>query len=346
MSGSGVNGSLMPLPANAWRLSKIVQDAAVSRVFPPVVHQHLVKTACERPEAAGRSLSLWDCKEIARQLIAEGLVESISAETVRRVLARQRIKPWRYKMWLSGKVPRDAAFAACVLELSDLYTRDLRHDEVVVCADEKTSIQPRTRKAPTRPAAPNQPTTVEHEYERKGALNLIAGFDTRSGSVWGITVSRKRQVEFIEFLEKTERQFGEEIKTIHVVLDNVPMHRGKKVLAWLEKHPRFLFHSPPVHCSWMNQIEQWFSILQRKRLGIADFQSKEALGTALLTFITEWNEQAHAFHWSYRSFEKILLKCDQTVYFAAPPPGIHPLPRSEPFSDPLTESSAPLPLAA
>src|SRR4051794_31339019 len=93
---------------------------------------HVVKIACERPDDAGRSLSQWDCTEIARQLVRDGVVQSISAETVRQILLHHRLKPWRQKMWLSAKVPRDAAFAAQVQGICDLYTRPLRPDEVVL----------------------------------------------------------------------------------------------------------------------------------------------------------------------------------------------------------------------
>ncbi|MFL6116534.1 MAG: hypothetical protein ACJ786_35030 [Catenulispora sp.] len=121
----------------------------------------MVKIACERPDDLGRSLSQWDCTEIARQLVRDGVVTSISAETVRQILLHHRLKPWRQKMWLSAKVPRDAAFAAQVQEISDLYTRPLRPDEVVLCVDEMTSLQPRPRKSPTKAAnrfsAPHRP---------------------------------------------------------------------------------------------------------------------------------------------------------------------------------------------
>ncbi len=121
----------------------IVQDAAASRSFPPEVAMYVVKIACERPDDVGRSLSLWDCTEIARQLVRDGLVTSISAETVRQILLHHRLKPWRQKMWLSPKVPRDAAFAAQIQGICDLYTRPLRPDEIVLCVDEMTSLQPR-----------------------------------------------------------------------------------------------------------------------------------------------------------------------------------------------------------
>ena len=194
---------------------------------------HVVKLACERPDDAGRSLSQWDCAEIARQLVRDGVVPSISAETVRQILLHHRLKPWRQKMWLSAKVPRDAAFAAQVQGICDLYTRPLRPDEVVLCVDEMTSLQPRPRKSKTLAAKKDRPTRVEHEYGRCGALNLFAAFDTRTGKVYGSTASRKRQVEFIAFLEQLDREIPATVKTIHVVLDNLPMHKGKQVQEWL-----------------------------------------------------------------------------------------------------------------
>src|SRR5919109_3593037 len=130
-------------------------------------------------------------------------------------------------MWLSPKVPRDEVFAAQVRHICDLYTRPLESHEVVLSVDEKTSLQPRTRLSPTLAARPDQPTRVEHEYQRQGALNLFAAFDTRTGKVYGHTAERKRQKEFIEFLEQLDREIPAEITIIHMVLDNLRMHKGK-----------------------------------------------------------------------------------------------------------------------
>lgn len=278
--------------------------------FPPEVAMHLVKIACERPDDVGRSLSHWDCAELARQLVADEVVETISPQTVQRMLANHKLKPWRKHLWLSPKVPRDAEFCRRVNNICSLYTRKLTTHEVVLCVDEKTSLQPRTRKSPTLPAQPGLPVRVEHEYERKGALNLFAAFDTRTGKVYAHTAERKRQKEFIEFLEQLEREIPAEITRIHLVMDNLRMHTGKQVQAWLMKHTRFQFHHPPVHCSWMNQVEQWFSILQRKRLAIADFKDKAHLAERLHAFVQEWNEHAHPFAWTRKSVAKIIAKCE------------------------------------
>jgi transposase len=285
--------------------------------FSPGVALHLVKMACEMPDLLGRSLSQWDCTELARQLQAEGIVDSISAQSVRRILNSHRLKPWRHHLWLSPKAPRDAAFALAVENLSDLYCRPLGAHEVVLCVDEKTNLQPRPRKAKTLPPEPGRPILVEDEYERNGALHLFAAFDTRTGKVYHCTAERKRQIDFIPLLEILDREFDPSFTAIHIVLDNLPMHKGKLVQAWLIKHPRFQFHHPPVHCSWMNQVEQWFSIFQRKRLGIVNFANKQALAERIGAFVNEWNTHAHAFRWSRKSFDKVLAECEKNMAAAA-----------------------------
>ena len=246
-----------------------------------------------------------------------GVVDAISPQSVQRILAAHQLKPWRHHLWLSPHVPRDAAFAAQVQEIVALYTRPLGLWEMVLCVDEQTSLHPRTRQAPTLAAQPGQPVRVEHAYVRKGALNRCAGFDTRTGKVYATTAERKRQVEFIAFLEHGDREVARHITTMHVVLDNLRMHKGKQVQAWLVKHPRFVLHFPPVHCSWMNQVEQWLSILQRKRLRIADFADKKPLAQRLMAFVAEWHEYAHPFQWSTKSVAKVMAKCESPMSEAA-----------------------------
>jgi hypothetical protein len=283
-----------------------------------VVATHLIKLACELPDKAGRSLSLWTCAELARTAIERGIVQSISPQSVQRILFSQKLKPWRIHHWLSPQVQMVEAFRAIVLEVLTLYTRPLDGDEQVWSVDEKTSLQPRTRSAPNRPAQPGGvPVSVEHEYERKGALQLFAGFDTRTGEVIGLLRPRKRQQEFIELLEAIEAQAPARATAIHVICDNASIHKGKLVRAWLARHPRFRMHFTPVHCSWMNQVEQWFSILQRKRLTAPNFANLRVLEQRVLAFIVEWNRCAHPFNWTIDSFDKVLAKIDAAIAQAA-----------------------------
>ena len=289
-----------------------LQDEARSgrpQIFDSEVILHIIKIACEMPEKRGRSLSKWDCREIADELMRTKVVDGISPESVRRMLESQKIKPWQHHMWLSEKKPRDEAFCNSVREITDLYFRKLKPSECVLCMDENTSIQARKRIAEPKGAKPERPVLVEHEYERKGALNLFAAFDTRSGKVYGRCYDRKRQIECIDFCEYLDREIPKKIKTIHIVCDNVSTHHGKEMKKWLKAHPRFQFHYTPVHCSWMNQVEQWFGILKKKRLTIAHFQSKSDLREKLYLFIDQWNEHAHAFKWN----EKTRIKLNAIV---------------------------------
>lgn len=267
---------------------------------------HVVKMACQMPSDHNRSLALWDCKELSRQLVQEGIVQSISEETVRRILTHHKLKPWRSHMWLGDKTPRTEAFRQQISEICDLYTRPLEPGEMVLSFDEKTSLQPRLRVRPTLPAIPGRPVLVEHEYKRQGALNLFASFDTRTGKVYGKCFPRKRAVEFIEYLQWLDKQIPSEVKRLLIVLDNLRTHKTKDVRVWLANHPRFEFHFIPVHCSWMNQVEQWFGILQRKRFKITDFASIEDLEQRIISFIEEYNQIAHPFNWSTKSVTKVM----------------------------------------
>jgi transposase len=279
-------------------------------LFASEVALHVVKLACERPDHVGSSLSQWDCPELARRLKADGVVSNISPDTIERILRSHKLKPWRYHLWLSAKVPRDAYFAQMIRTLVDLYTRPLADDEMVVSADEKTNLQPRPRLAPTLPTRSGSPTRLEHEYKRAGALHLFAAFDTRTGKVYACTAQRKRQEEFIALLKLLDREIPSSVTHIYLVLDNASIHKGKRVQVWLATHSRFTCSFLPTHCSWMNQGEQWFSIVQRKRLRMSEFADVDHLAGRLMTFVAEWNAHAHPFNWSTKSAARVMARCE------------------------------------
>ena len=119
------------------------------------------------------------------------------------------------------------------------------------------------------------------------------------------------------FLERMDHEIAPPIATIHVVLDHVRMHKGQQVQAWLGRHRCFVCHVPPLHCPWMNQVEQWFSILQCKRLRIADFADQKHLAPQLMAFVAEWHTHAHPLQWSTKSVAKVMAKCENPVAKAA-----------------------------
>jgi hypothetical protein len=277
----------------------------------------VVKLACERPDVVGRSLAPWESAALARQLVHDGVVEAIAPQTVQRMLAHHTRKPWRHHLWRSPQVPQDAGCAAQGHEIVPLYTRPMGVWEMGRCVDEKTSLQPRTRTAPTLAAQPGQPVRGAHEDTRTGALHLFAGFETRTGKVYATTAERQRQVACIAFLEHGDREMVPTITPMHGILDHLRMHKGKQVQVWLAKPPRVVFHCPPVPCSWMHQVEQWCSILQRQRLPIADVADKQPLAERLLAFVAEGNEHAPPLRWSTKSVAKVMAKCENPVAKAA-----------------------------
>jgi transposase len=124
---------------------------------------------------------------------------------------------------------------------------------------------------------------------------------------------RTRAAEFIAFLRFLDEQLDAAVTRVHLVLDNLRTHKTKAVQAWLADHPRFVLHFTPVHCSWLNQVEQWFALLTRNRVRVADFASLDDLHLKLRRFITAWNTQAHPFRWTTASFAKLLAKCTAAV---------------------------------
>jgi hypothetical protein len=168
---------------------------------------------------------------LARQSEATEIVASISPQTVQRNLAHHKLKLWRKLLWLSSKVPRDADFVGRVKNICSQYTCRLSASAIVLCLDEKTSLQTRTRPSPTLHAQPSRPVRVEHDCERKGALNLFAAFDTRTGKICARIAARKRQAEFIEFLEQLDRELPACMTKVHLAMDNLRMHTGKQVQA-------------------------------------------------------------------------------------------------------------------
>jgi transposase len=173
---------------------------------------------------------------------------------------------------------------------------------------QNTSLQPRPRLHTTLLAMPGLPNRVEQEYRRAGAVNLLAAFDTRTGRIYGQCYGRKRQQEVIAFLAYLHAEIPAAIRGIQLVCDNARAHHGQQVREWLASHPRFMLHFIPVHCSWLNHLEPWCSILQRTRLRIVDFASTAHLQAKLLPFIVAWNTAAHPFKWTTKSVATVMAE--------------------------------------
>jgi len=259
--------------------------------------------ACELPAESGAPLSRWGAPELAVEAVARGIVEAVSASTVRRWLAEDVLKPWQHRSWI---FPRDPDFAVKAARVLDLYARTwqgelLGEGEFVVCADEKTSIQARCRCHPTLPPGKARMMRVEHEYERKGALQYLAGYDVHRARVIG-------RMEPTTGIEPFGRLVAQVMTTepyasadrVFWVVDNGSSHRGRASVTRLTKAwPTARLVHLPVHASWLNQAEIFFSILQRKVLTPNDLTDLDALAARILAFQDRYNATATPFDWCF-----------------------------------------------
>ena len=213
----------------------------------------------------------WSHSELAAEMKAAAI--PISASQIGRILAAGDLKPHLVQGWLTRRdTPEfwERAADVCGVYLNPPV------NAVVLSIDEKTGIQAKSRKHPGQPVKPGQPERREFEYRRHGTASLIAAMDVATGKVTATDVSRNDSAHFVGFLEQIESSIDAALD-IHVVLDNGSSHRSKATKKWLSEHPRFVVHHTPVHASWLNQVEAFFSILTRKVLRRGDFASRDDL---------------------------------------------------------------------
>lgn len=259
--------------------------------------------ACELPCTSGLPLSRFSTDEIAREVTSRGIVAKISGATVWRWLNEDALRPWQYRSWL---FPRDPNFQEKAVRVLDLYhgiwrNRPLSSDEHIISADEKTSIQARIRKHPSQPTQPEQCTRVEHEYERGGALNYLAAWDVRRAKIFGRCEPKTGIIPFGRLVSQVMLQEPYcSAKRVFWIIDNGSSHRGEACLKRFQKDwPKIVPVHLPVHASWLNQIEIYFSIIQRKVLTPNDFSSLEELESRLLRFQERYEEIAKPFEWKF-----------------------------------------------
>lgn len=248
-------------------------------------------------------LSRLSLSEIRREVITQGLVAEISGATLWRWLSTDALRPWRYRSWI---FPRDPDFATKAGRILDLYDRvwqgrPLHTREFVISADEKSSIQARRRKQPTRAPAPGRATRVEHEYFREGAWTYLAAWDVHRAKVFG-HCERKNGIAPVDRLiqEVMNQEPYKSARRVFWIMDNCSAPRGQKAVNRLRSQwPNLLLVHTPVHASWLNQIEIYFSIVQRKVLTPNDFQSLKELEQRLLAFQRRYEETASPFQWTF-----------------------------------------------
>jgi len=299
-----------------WRsgLGRVVRG-----LFPPVQVAEVKALACELPAEKGVPLSRWSSAEIAREAVTRGIVERISGVTVWRWLSEDAIRPWNYRSWIFPRDPRFREKAGPILDLYEgRWEGELLHPgDCVVCADEKPSIQARARKHETLPARPGEGQRVEHEYERMGALCYLAAWDARRAKLFDRCEAKDGIAPFDRLVEQfmTVEPYREAPR-VFLIIDNGSAHRGKRSIdrlhgAW----PNLIVLHTPIHASWLNQCEIYFSIVQRKVLQPNDFADLDAVEQALIGFGRRYEQIAKPFEWKFtrRDLDRVLDAIDQSA---------------------------------
>jgi transposase len=273
------------------------------RRFTPVQRAEVKALACQLPAETGVPLSRWSSGDLAAEAVRRHIVKAISASTVQRILAAAALKPWRYQSWVFIRDPDFQTKAARVL---DLYQRvwdgqPLSEKEFVISSDEKTSIQARCRCYPTLPPGTARTMRVNHEYDRGGSLAYLAAYDVHQAHVRGHCADKTGIVPFMTLVENvmTSEPYAS-AKRVFWVVDNGSSHRGKAAADRLTtRFPNAIMVHTPVHASWLNQIEIFFSIVQRKVVTPNDFTSLDQVEDRLIAFERRYNQTAQPFTWEF-----------------------------------------------
>jgi hypothetical protein len=273
------------------------------RKFTPVQVAEVKALACTLPAETGAPLSRWSSAEVATEAISREIADTISAATVRRWLAADAIKPWQHRSWI---FPRDPDFSVKAARVLDLYARQwegkpLGPDDYVISADEKSQLQARQRRHRGQPPGPGRTRRVEFEYRRGGTLAYFAAYDVHQARVLG-QIAPKTGIEPFENLAAhvmTTEPYAS-ARRVFWVVDNGSSHNGARSVERMQKAwPAATLVHLPIHASWLNQVEIYFSILQRKAISPNDFANLHQLSERILAFQDRYNATATPFDWTY-----------------------------------------------
>ncbi|MEW2487039.1 IS630 family transposase [Streptomyces sp. NPDC048411] len=273
--------------------------------------------ACRLPAESGVPLARWSCPELAREVAARAIASSVSASTVRRWLADDALKPWQHRSWIFITDPDFRLKAERVL---GLYARTwqgvaLGADEYVISADEKTSVQARCRCHPTLAPGQARAMRVNHTYGRGGALAYLAAYDVHAAKVFGRTEPRTGIDPFMNLVTQVmSTEPYASAKRVFWIVDNGSSHRGKKAADRLTAaYPNAVLVHTPVHASWLNQVEIYFSVVQRKVVSPNDFTDLTEVADRLRVFEDRYNATAQPFQWKFTTsdLDDLLARLDR-----------------------------------
>ena len=242
----------------------------------------------------------WSCRKLAAAL-------GVNHVRVARVWAKAGLQPHRRRHYMTSD---DPDFETKAADIIGLYLKPPVH-AAVFCVDEKTAIQALDRLDPVLPLSPGRAERHGFEYYRHGTLSLYAALDTATGEVLGKTANRHTSAEFISFLHELLAQVAQS-REVHIIADNLSAHKTKAVAAFLAANPRVTIHYTPTYSSWLNQVEIWFSKIQRDVISRGIFSSKNDLRRKLMRYIRHYNKSALPFRWTYRNTSN---RIRSTVHF-------------------------------
>lgn len=273
------------------------------REIDAVTRCEVMAMACGKPADFGVPCrQIWTLSTLAETYRSQHSERRTPSRTlVHRILSRAEIRPHRLKMWLHSPDPK---FREKVTEICELYLNP-PEGSVVICIDEKTGMQALGRKHPVRLVGPGRSRRMDHEYVRNGTRKLLAAFNPKTGEVYAEVRANRKAADLVEFMDNLARQLPK--LPVHVIWDNLNIHFDGAEDRWTlfnARHGgRFHFHYTPIHASWVNQVEQFFGILQRRVLRYGVFDSLEELDDAIVAFIDHWNRvERHPIRWTFRGY--------------------------------------------
>jgi transposase len=271
--------------------------------FPSSQRAQVTALACTLPRESGKPLSRWSSRELAKVAVEKKVVKRISASTIKRWLKAERIKPWQFKSWQKPTDPRFLEKAVPVLHLYERAAALAEKGHIVVCADEKPSIQARKLLGGLIPPRRGVPARRGDRYRRQGAWQLFTALLVHRGETIARCFDHKRFIDFQAFFRMlAASRWCQEIKVLHLILDNGPTHAPKQLELWLQtlRLPlKVEVHWLPLHASWLDQVEIVFSDLQRRVLTPNHFDSRKDLRDTLMDYFRERNKHAKPIRWTY-----------------------------------------------
>jgi len=245
----------------------------------------VIEKACTKPEGGYTN---WSQERIAKEV-------GISQSKVFQILKQADLKPHKIEYWC-GK-PRDPEFEQKMVNIVGLYMSP-PENAIVICVDEKTQIQALDRTQPELPLRPGNPKRQTATYKRNGTVSLIAALAVHTGEVTAKTINSNNAENFLKFLKSLDRKYRN--KKLHVIVDNLSIHKHKDVKQWLDGKRKIKLHFTPTYSSWLNQVEIWFNILTKDVVKGGIWQSSKQLADQLMEYIKTYNAtRAKPFKWTY-----------------------------------------------